>query len=193
MVSKVIKAQQQNKTKTKHPSHDALQNILLMNCRKPKNDRGILIFFHFCLLDICWVKRRTLWVSSMGSFFLLVMTAAEWAMVTSCLVNEWMTNEWGSKHPALPLAVPINSRHCLWMNVSLILNHEGYSCFFMVSRILVSPKPKQESSSCHQFGLVTLLPLLSLGFPSIEQRAGSSMVCKVLSNASKLWQSLPKQ
>lgn len=44
------------------------------------------------------------------------------------------------------------------MKASLSLNHEGYSCFFMLSRILISLKPKQETRFCHQVGLVTILP-----------------------------------
>ena len=61
--------------------------------QRAQNNRGILMLFHFCLLDIYWVKWKTLRGSSMGSLFLLVMTVGEWAKVTGCLVNEWMNNK----------------------------------------------------------------------------------------------------
>lgn len=76
-------------TKTKHPFHNVLQNILLMNCRGPPNNRVFWCSFIFACLTYAESNEG----SSMGSLVLLVMTVAEWAKVTSCLVNEWMNNE----------------------------------------------------------------------------------------------------
>lgn len=145
--------------------------------------------FHFCLLDICWAKQRALWVSSIGSSFIVTVAAAEWAEVDTCAVN----NEWMSEQaPCSLLGFSYQYISCLWMGASLILIYEGYSCFFMLSRVLISPKRNQKTWFCHKLGLWYYFHSWALVSLSIKQRARPVMVSKVPSKSSKLWQSSPK-
>lgn len=98
-------------------------------------------------------NQRALSVSSTGSSFAVITTAAERAKVHN-LPGEWM-NEWMNERAStLPSPWPLLSIHPIafeWMLHSFL--HEDYSCFFTLLRVLISLKPQQKPWSCHTLGL----------------------------------------